>query len=351
MLVILCFTSCNKNNSSVSQNGKMIIGVSMPTQSVQRWNQDGLNLKELLEEKGYAVDLQYAGNEVDMQVSQIEAMLNKGIKALVIAPTDSESPLLSNILDIAGYLGVYIISYDIFTRNTDAVSYYATFDSYSVGTIQARYIEEKLRLADGAGPFNIELLTGDLSYNNTPLFFNGAMDVLNPYIDNGQLIVKSGKRSIEEASIALWASDVAQAHLKNIINTIYSRGEKIDAVLCSNDTIAAGVVKALTEANYNVNNMPIITGQDCDVINVQHIINGTQSMSVFKDTRELATVTVEIVEAILEGKEPNVHATITYNNNGVKNVPSYVLEPSAIDISNYKEILIDGGYYRAKDFR
>ncbi len=338
--------------TSKNENVKLDVGVLMPTKSVQRWNQDGTNIKNLLEAEGYSVDLQYASNEVATQVSQIETMLSNDVKILVIAPVDSEAHLLSNILDRAKLLGVHVVSYDIFTRNTDSVSYYATFDSYSVGTVQAKYIVDKLGLADGAGPFNIELLTGDLSYNNTPLFFNGAMDILNPYIDNGQLVVKSGKRSIEDASITLWASDTAQAHLKDIIDRTYSNNdEKIDAVLCSNDTIALGVVRALIEAKYSVDDMPIITGQDCDILNVKKIIGGLQSMSVFKDTRELAAITAAIVCDILKGEEPNINARLVYNNNGTKDVPSYVLEPFTIDVSNYEELLIDSGYYRHEDLK
>ncbi len=337
---------------SRGESPKVDVGILLPTQMVQRWNQDGANMKMLLEDRGHTVDLKYASNKVDIQVAQIEAMLDSQVNVIVIAPVDSEDSLLSDTLDRAKSLGVQVVSYDIFTKNTDAVSYYVTFDSYSVGVLQARYIEDKLDLANGAGPFNIELLTGDLSYNNTPLFFYGAMDILNPYIDKGQLVVKSGKRTIEDASISLWASDVAQEHLKKILNITYKGNERIDVVLCSNDTIAVGAIKALLEAKYTDKNMPIVTGQDCDVRNINHIINGLQSMSVFKDTRELSAITAEIVCDILKDKEPDdINASLVYNNNGVKDVPSYVLEPFIVDISNYKELLVDSGYYNADDLK
>lgn len=326
------------------ESGKTVVGVSMPTKSLQRWNQDGANMKAELEKAGYEVDLQYADNKVDVQVSQIENMVTKGAKVLVVAAIDGGA--LSSVLDEAKSIGCDVIAYDRLIMNTDAVSYYATFDNYGVGTIQGEYVEKTLGLKDGEGPFTIEFTTGDPADNNCVFFFGGAMDVLKPYLDNGQLICKSGQIERAQVSTPRWASEEAQKRFENILTANYSDGTKLDVALCSNDSTAIGVTEALKAAGYSAGNMPIITGQDCDIIATKNIIADVQSMSVFKDTNALAAKVVEMITAIAEGKEPPINDTKTYDN-GVKVVPSYLLIPVFADKSNYKEILIDSGYYAA----
>lgn len=316
------------------------VGVAMPTKDLQRWNQDGENMKKQLEEAGYTVDLQYASNDIATQVSQIENMINSGCKVLVIASIDGDS--LGTVLEQAKEKGIKVIAYDRLIMNSDAVTYYATFDNYMVGTKQGEYIEKELDLANGAGPFNIELITGDPGDNNARFFFGGAMDVLQKYIDAGQLVVKSGQTDFATVATANWSTEAAQSRFDAIISANYADGTQLDAVLASNDSTAQGVTNSL-EANYT-GAWPIITGQDCDIVNVKNMIAGKQSMSIFKDTRTLAAKTVEMVDAIMKGGTAPVNDTETYDN-GTGVIPSFLCEPVFADVNNYKELLIDSGYY------
>ena len=317
-----------------------LIGVAMPTKDLQRWNQDGANMKEQLEAAGYQVDLQYASNDIQTQVSQIENMIQNGCQALVIASIDGDS--LGTVLAQAKEKNIPVIAYDRLIMNSDAVSYYATFDNYMVGTIQGQYLEEKLDLKNGAGPYNIELITGDPGDNNARFFFGGAMDVLTPYIESGKLVVKSGQTTFEQCATANWDTATAQARFDAIIASNYADGTQLDAVLASNDSTALGVANSLA-ANYT-GKYPLLTGQDCDIASVKNIIAGTQSMSIFKDTRTLAAQVVTMVDAIMKGGEVPVNDTETYDN-GTGVIPSYLCEPVFADIDNYKELLIDSGYY------
>ncbi len=317
-----------------------VIGVAMPTQDLQRWNQDGENMKAELEEKGYTVDLQYGGNDVQTQVSQIENMIANGDQMLVIAAIEGDS--LGTVLAQAKEANIPVIAYDRLIMNTDAVSYYATFDNYLVGQTQGQFIVDALDLENQDGPFNLEMVTGDPGDNNVNFFFGGAMDVLQPYIDSGKLVVPSGQMTKDEVATASWDTATAQARFENILSSFYADGTNLDAVLASNDSTALGVVNALA-ANYT-GEYPIITGQDCDIANVAHIVDGTQTMSIFKDTRTLASKVVEMVDAIVTGGEVPVNDTETYDN-GTGIIPSYLCEPVAVTKDNYKELLIDSGYY------
>ncbi len=350
LMTTVFFAGCGGSGGSSGSGGsgggsgdKVKIGVSMPTKSLQRWNQDGANMENKLKEKGYEVDLQFAENKVEMQVSQIENMITKGCKVIVVGAIDGGS--LSAVLDEAKNAGVKVISYDRLIMNTDAVNYYATFDNFGVGKIQGEYIEQKLGLKEGKGPYNFEITTGPLDDNNVVFFFGGAMEVLKPYIDKGQLVIRSGQVTREQCATPNWDEAKAQERMDNILTTYYN-GVNLDAVLCSNDSTSLGVQSALKSAGYNTPDkpMPLVTGQDANLPNVKAIINGEQSMSVFKDTRALADQVVKMVDAILAGKEPEVNDTKSYNN-GVKVVPSYLLRPAFVDKSNYKKLLIDSGYY------
>ena len=323
-----------------AEEAKPVIGVAMPTQDLQRWNQDGENMKAQLEAKGYEVDLQFAGNDIATQVSQVENMIANGDGVLVVASIDGDS--LGTVLAQAKEAGIPVIAYDRLIMNTDAVSYYATFDNYLVGTTQGQYIVDALDLENADGPFNIEMVTGDPGDNNVNFFFGGAMDVLQPYIDAGKLVVPSGQMTKDEVATANWATDAAQSRFENILSSYYADGTTLDAVLASNDSTALGITNALA-ANYT-GEYPIVTGQDCDIANVANIVSGAQSMSVFKDTRTLAAQVVEMVDAIVSGTEVPVNDTETYDN-GTGIIPSYLCEPVAVTVDNYKEMLIDSGYY------
>ena len=323
-----------------SSSGAKKVGVSMPTKDLQRWNQDGANMEKELKAAGYEVDLQFANNDVQQQVSQIENMISSGCNVLVIAAIEGSS--LGEALDMAKKANIPVIAYDRLIMNSDAVSYYATFDNYMVGTKQGEYIRDQLKLDSEAGPFNLEITAGDPGDNNARYFYQGAIDVLQPYIDEGKLVVKSGQLDFDQVATASWSSENAQSRAENIVSANYSDGSNIDAWLCSNDSTAQGVVAAL-DANYN-GEWPIITGQDCDIVSVQNMIAGKQSMSIFKDTRTLASQVVKMVGQILSGETVDVNDTETYDN-GTGVIPSYLCEPVFADINNYKELLIDSGYY------
>ena len=325
--------------ATAESTGKKV-GVSMPTKDLQRWNQDGDNMKSELEAAGFEVDLQYASNDVQTQLSQIENMISGGCDVLVIAAIEGSS--LGEALDMAKDKGIPVIAYDRLLMDSDAVSYYATFDNYMVGTVQGTYVKDTLDLDNAEGPFNIEFTAGDPGDNNAGYFFNGAYDVLKPYIDEGKLVVKSGQSTFDEVATASWATETAQSRAENILSSYYADGTNVDVWLCSNDSTALGVENALA-ANYN-GTYPIITGQDCDIENTKNMIAGKQSMSVFKDTRTLASQVVKMVGQIINGETVDVNDTETYNNNKIT-VPSYLCEPVFADANNYKEILIDSGYY------
>ena len=293
-----------------------------------------------LEEKGYTVDLQYAGNDVQTQVSQVENMIANGDDLLVVASIEGDS--LGTVLASAKEAGIPVIAYDRLIMNTDAVSYYATFDNYLVGKTQGEYIVDALDLENTDGPYNIEFVTGDPGDNNVNFFFGGAMDVLQPYIDEGKLVVPSGQMTKDEVATANWDTATAQSRFENILSSYYADGTQLDVVLASNDSTALGVANALA-ANYT-GEYPVITGQDCDIANVPHIVDGTQAMSVFKDTRALASQVVEMVDAIMTDAEVPVNDTETYDN-GTGVIPSYLCEPVAVTAENYQEMLIDSGYY------
>lgn len=351
VMVTAVFSGCSKKNvkdtpddtkettSSVS-NDVGLVGVAMPTKDLQRWNQDGTNMEAELKEAGYKVDLQYASNDIQTQVSQVENMISNGCELLVIASIDGDS--LGTVLAQAKEAKIPVIAYDRLIMNSDAVTYYATFDNYMVGTKQGEYIKEALDLDNAAGPFNMEIFTGDPGDNNAKFFYSGAIDVLQPYIDAGKIVVPSEQIDFATVATANWATDAAQSRMENILSSYYSDGAKLDVVLCSNDSTALGVENALV-ANYT-GEYPVITGQDCDIANVKNMIAGKQSMSIFKDTRTLATQVVSMVDAIMKGGEAPINDIKSYDN-GTGIIPSYLCEPVFADASNYKELLIDSGYY------
>nr|WP_072515041.1 multiple monosaccharide ABC transporter substrate-binding protein [Ndongobacter massiliensis] len=323
------------------------VGIAMPTKDLQRWSQDGENLKTKLEEKGIETELQFANNDIGTQVSQLENMITNGCNLLIVASIDGSA--LTNVLDTAKASGVTVIAYDRLIMNSDAVSYYATFDNNKVGKMQGQYIADALDLEHKDGPFNLEIVTGPTDDNNVVFFYGGAMEVLQPYIDAGKLVVPSGQISRQECATPEWSNQKAQERMENILSSFYNDGKNLDVVLCSNDATAHGVASALAE-NYNGASWPVITGQDCEITNVKSIIEGKQAMSVFKDTRALASAVVDMVMALSEGKEVPVNDTKTYDN-GTGIIPSFLVEPVAATKENYKELLVDSGYYTEDDLK
>ena len=345
-------TSASAGTDAVVAGG--LIGVSMPTQSSTRWISDGENIKAAMEAEGFDVDLQYAEDDIPTQVAQLEAMLTKGAKALIIAAIDGTQ--LTDVLQAAKDAGIPVIAYDRLITGTENVDYYATFDNFQVGVQQATsllvgmgvYASEDSTSADGAnaaGPLNIELFAGSLDDNNAYFFFNGAMSVLQPLIDSGVLVVKSGQTDIEQAATLRWDGATAQKRMEDLLVGTYA-GATVDGVLSPYDGISRGIIAALTDAGYST--LPTISGQDAEVLSVKSIIAGEQYSTIFKDTRELAGVAAGMAVALLNGETPVTNDTSTYDN-GVKVVPSFLLTPYIVTVDNYEEVLVDSGYIAEAD--
>ena len=350
----LVLSGCAATTTDSAEGG--LIGVSMPTQSSTRWISDGESIKAELEAQGFTVDLQYAEDDIPTQVSQLEGMLTKGAKALIIAAIDGTQ--LTDVLQAAADASVPVIAYDRLIRDSANVNYYATFDNFKVGVQQATsllvgmgvYASEDSTSADGpnaAGPWNIELVAGSLDDNNAFFFFNGAMSILQPLIDSGVLVVKSGQTTIEQVATLRWDGAVAQKRMEDILVGSYA-DDTLHGVLSPYDGLSRGVIAALVDAGYTKDTLPTITGQDAETASVQSMLDGEQYSTIFKDTRELAKVAVAMAVAILNGEEPEVNDTTTYDN-GVKVVPSFLLTPYIVTVDNYKELLIDSGYIAEAD--
>jgi len=327
---------------------KGTVGIAMPTKSSARWIDDGNNIVKILKERGYGTDLQYAEDDIPNQLSQVENMVTKGAKVLVIAAIDGTT--LSDVLKQAKAKGITVIAYDRLIRDTPNVDYYATFDNFQVGVLQAQSIEQGLGLKEGKGPFNIELFGGSPDDNNAYFFYNGSMSVLQPYIDSGKLVIGSGQKGMDKVSTLRWDGATAQARMDNLLSAFYGR-KRVDAVLSPYDGLSIGILSSLKGVGYGSGNMPmpIVSGQDAEVPSIKSMQRGEQYSTIFKDTRDLARVTADMVDASLSGKEVTVNDTKTYNN-GVKVVPSYLLKPVVVDKSNWEKVLIDSGYYKRSQF-
>ena len=322
-----------------------LVGISMPTKTSTRWISDGESMVKVFEDMGYDTDLQFADDDIPNQLNQIENMVTKGADVLVIAAIDGST--LTDVLQQAHDAGVLVIAYDRLLVNSENVDYYATFDNFGVGVIMGTQIETGLDLKNADGPFNIELFGGSPDDTNAYYFYDGAMSVLQPYIDSGKLVVQSGQMGMDKVSTLRWDGIVAQARMDNLLSAFYT-DKRVDAVLSPYDGLSIGILSSLKGVGYGTEGqpMPVVTGQDAEVASVKSIIAGEQTYTVFKDTRELAKQAAAMVDAALKGEEVPINNTETYDN-GVKIVPSYLLIPFSVDVTNYMEYLVDSGYYTA----
>ena len=326
------------------------IGIAMPTKSSARWISDGNSMVEQAEKAGYKTDLQYAEDDIPNQLAQIENMITKGVNVLVIAAIDGTT--LSNALENAAAAGIKVIAYDRLIRDSPNVDYYATFDNFKVGVQQANSLVAGLKERFGDGPYNVELFGGSPDDNNAFFFYNGAMSVLQPLIDSGKVKVVSGQMGMDKVGTLRWLAATAQARMDNLLSANYSDGSRVDGVLSPYDGLSRGIIASLRAVGYGTDDQPwpIVTGQDAETASVKAIIAGEQYSTVFKDTRELAKATVELVDTVLSGGKPDGLDEKTYNND-VKVVPSILLTPHDVDASNYKELVVDSGYISADELK
>lgn len=327
--------------SSVFAAGK--VGIAMPTQSSSRWISDGNSMVEQFEAAGYSTILQYAEDDIPNQLAQIENMITNGVNALVIAAIDGTT--LSNALENAHHAGIQVIAYDRLIRDSKYVDYYATFNNFKVGVQQATSLVSGLQQQFGDSPYNVEVFGGSPDDNNAYFFYSGAMSVLQPLIDNGTVKIVSGQTGMDTVGTLRWDGAVAQARMDNLLSAYYT-DTQVHGILSPYDGLSIGILSSLKGVGYGSDDlqMPIVTGQDAEIRSIKSILANEQYSTVFKDTRELARVTVGMVNALLQGSKPEINDTETYDN-GVKVVPSYLLEPVSLDISNWEEILIGSGYY------
>jgi putative multiple sugar transport system substrate-binding protein len=358
--MVASLVGCAPSNNAAGANGADgagqggLIGVAMPTKSSERWIKDGDNIKKQLEAAGYKVDLQYAEDKIPTQVSQIENMITKGAEVLIVASIDGTT--LTNVLQEAADQDIPVIAYDRLINGTKNVSYYASFDNFKVGVQQGTSLLTGLGVldADGkdagvAGPLNVELFAGSPDDNNAGFFFKGAMSVLQPYIDKGVLVVKSGQTDFTKVATLRWDGELAQSRMEDLLTKSYSDGSQVQGVLAPYDGLSRGIISALTDAGYKVGNeFPIITGQDAELDSVKAIVSGEQYSTIFKDTRDLAKVAVNMAQAVLTDTKPEINNTKDYDN-GKKIVPSYLLEPVVVTKDNIKTALVDVGYYKQSD--
>ncbi len=335
-------------------DGRTVVGISMPDRLLERWNRDGAFLKEQFERSGFEVMLEYANNLIDTQISNLRDMIDGGADLLVVTAVDGAA--ISSILEEAHKNGIRIIAYDRLIMNTDCVDYYVSFDNYQVGVLQAEYIIKSLRLKTSRNVRNIEFVTGDPVDNNARYFYQGAMDTLKPYIDSGKLCVPSGQKGFYETATAQWSTDIAQQRVQIILNSYYPEGIRLDALLCANDSTALGATRAVI-TDYPGLNKVVITGQDADIANIYNILSGDQSMTVYKHLKQESVVTVSLGKDILDGNTPGENLIeragwafeCSYNttdyNNGNKVVPSFLLHPIAITAENIEKELFETGYY------
>ena len=334
------------------------VGIAMPTKSLERWNRDGAYLDEQFKAAGYNTIVTYSDNKNEQQVNDIQNMLSQGVDLLIVAAIDGNG--LNTVMNDAGAAGVPVIAYDRLIMN-DNSSYYVSFDNYTVGKLQGEYVRDALDLDNAAGPFNMEFTAGDPADNNAGYFFNGAMDVIKPYIDSGKIVVKSGQTAFDQVATDQWQTDVALDRAQTVLASYYSDGSQLDAWLCSNDSTSLGVTQAI-QADYAGSNAVVITGQDGDEANLRNIKDGAQSMTVYKAVANEAVVTLDLAKAILDGSTVDAslisasgwsfdcaYDTESYETTPGHKCPSFLLVPDVVTVDNMEEKLVTPGYYSVGD--
>ena len=335
------------SESAATAQSKGTIGITLPTQELARCLKDQEYLTQYLNERGYDVDVQFAKGDAATQVAQMENMITNGVVGIICSPWDGSA--LTSAVEAAHNAGIPVIAYDALILNTPYIEYYAADDLRGIGALQAQYIVDTLKLDSSDEAHTLELFAGDYADANAPLFFEGAMNVLTPYIESGKLVVKSGQTEFNVVATAEWDGAKAQSRMDAILSTYYL-DEPIEAVLCQNDDLAAGVISACKSAGYGTEAMPlpITPGQDCTISAVKSILAGEQSMTVFKDIKQLAYNGAYFIDCLVQGQTPEIENPVVYNNGSV-DVKASAVEPLALTADKVQELVIDSDYYTKAD--
>jgi putative multiple sugar transport system substrate-binding protein len=259
---------------------------------------------------------------------------------------------MTEVLAEAAKKNVKVIAYDRLLTNTKDVSYQATFDNHQVGVLQGKVLVERLGVDTGKdGPFRVELFAGSATDVNARSFYDGSMEVLKPYIESGQIVVPSGEIAFKKVTTKDYSDKLAQARMERLLTTYY-KNRRVNAVLSPYDGMTIGIINGLKKNGYGQGNRPLpwTSGQDAEIPSVQSIIAGEQTETIFKDTRELAKVAVQMGNALLTGSKPIVNDTVSFDN-GVKIVPTYLLYPVAVNETNYEGLLLKSGFYKEEQLR
>ncbi|TFB94902.1 MULTISPECIES: sugar-binding protein [Cryobacterium] len=309
-----------------------LIGIALPSKTSENWVLAGGLFEDGLKAAGFKGDVQYAGasTTVKDQQDQISAMVTKGAKVIIIGAADGGQ--LGTQVKAAHDAGAIVIAYDRLILNTADVDYYVAYDNFKVGELQGQALLDGLKAKKPAGPYNIELFSGSSDDANAPVFFNGAMSVLQPKIDDGTLVVASGQTDIKQTATAGWKAENAQSRMDSLLTSTY--GDKaIDGVLSPNDTLARAVITSVKAAGKPI---PVVTGQDSEAESVKSIMAGEQYSTINKDTRVLVAQAIDMAKVLQKGETPEVNDTKSYDN-GKKIVPAFLLPPVIVTKANAAE--------------
>ncbi|MFJ6198519.1 substrate-binding domain-containing protein [Micromonospora sp. NPDC092111] len=341
-IAALALTGCGSGRDEGTSGGSdgnakgfaanSLIGVALPAKTSENWVLAGDLFTNGLKEAGFQSDVQYAGASTTVadQQAQITAMVTKGAKVIVIGATDAAQ--LSTQVAAAHAAGVKVIAYDRLITNTPDLDYYVAFDNFKVGQLQGQALLDGMKAKKPNGPYTIELFSGSPDDNNAGVFFNGAMDVLKPEIDKGNVVVGSKQTDVKQTAIQGWKAEGAQARMDQLLTSTYGNKE-LDGVLSPNDTLGRAIITSIKSANKPI---PVVTGQDSEVESVKSIMAGEQYMTINKDTRNLVKQTIAMVKSLQAGGTPEVNDTKSYNN-GSKVVETYLLPPVAVTKANAAE--------------
>jgi putative multiple sugar transport system substrate-binding protein len=336
----LALTGCGREETAPATEGGeaaasgfetgSAIGVALPQKTSENWVLAETLFNDGLTEAGYEPDVQFANGGVSEQQNQISSMITNGVKVLVVGAIDSAQ--LGTQLQQAADAGITIVAYDRLLTNTENVDYYVAYDNFQVGELQGQALLDGMKAVKPEGPYNIELFAGSPDDANAKVFFDGAMSILQPEIDNGNLVVVSGQETFDQAVTQGWKAENAQKRMDTLLSGNYSSAE-LDGVLSPNDTLARAILTSVEGAGKP---LPVVTGQDSEVESVKLIMEGKQYSTINKDTRALVEHVIEMVGNLQAGEEVEINDPDSYEN-GVKTVPAYLLEPQIVTKENAAE--------------